>query len=514
LAKRPITIDEPVDCPGYEKFSSAGDTDSLSIILVSGFLGNPASYYGHLLLRLDSSKQATTDLEGISINFGANIPPDENMIVYIIKGIFGGYNSSFTQQEFFYHNQIYSENQYRDMWVYQLNLTQKQIDLLVGHVWELLGKDYTYYFSNRICGYRLGELLQIVLDPEVVNSIRPWETPQAIVQRLSNHELGGQPLVKKTQYVPSRQSRLYQRFALLNPTEKSFVKETSQDINAMDAGLDKFPLDSKYNILDTLIDYYQFLSDDYKPDPVIKQAYNQTLGHRYQLPARDNNVRFRSGNHPHLGHSPSYLNVGFNLNDAIGNYTNFRLRPAYYDSLDASYGHIKNSSLSMGEINIGVNDSKVWINSFDLLKINNQSKNLTGLPGDRSFSWYIDVGAQQISMERNDKLVPKGNAGIGYAITLLTDNLVLAAYGGGGYNGPFLDTNPIYVSATSTINWSLSEKITFRAEAEHRDFLYTSWEKQIYTIETRAILSPQNDIRIHYSKDKVDQFGISIGLYW
>lgn len=145
-----------VTCSEFQKFANFPDTNanrSISLIFATGYLGNPASYYGHLLLKLntDSSTHQNSELDSIALNYGAKIPENENVVLYILKGLTGVYPSAFTQKEFYYHLNNYTDGELRDLWEYRLTLPQSAHELIVGHLWEMLGIQHKYYFANRNC---------------------------------------------------------------------------------------------------------------------------------------------------------------------------------------------------------------------------------------------------------------------------------------------------------------------------------------------------------------------------
>ena len=134
-----------VQCPRLQQWAKFSSLDSVSLIMVSGYFGNPASTFGHLMVKLNNSeyKASSGDLLDQSINYGAKVPENEATPVYIMKGIFGGYLSSFSDKKFYTQDLAYSKHEFRDMWEYELNLNDKQNHLLVYHLWEMLGKQST-----------------------------------------------------------------------------------------------------------------------------------------------------------------------------------------------------------------------------------------------------------------------------------------------------------------------------------------------------------------------------------
>jgi hypothetical protein len=513
LQERGIT---PVACPKYQGFLKTDRIESPSLIFATGYLGNPASYYGHLLLKINTARNTKgTDLEDTAINFGANVPANENMLLYILKGIFGGYDSSFTDQQYFYHSHNYGESELRDLWEYQLNLDQDDLNLLTAHLWELLGADYTYYFFNRNCAYRMGDLLQLVIDEELVAPWRPWETPQAVMQRINKTRYKGHPVIKNLIYHPSRQSRLYQRYASLGKEERASVHQlVDQPQKISVSSVQGLPLDQQYKVVDTLIDYYQFVRKDKDgARDINNERYRQALSLRYQLPPGEGSQQFSSDNQPHLGRSPSYLNVGMSSNKSGDTAVNIWLRPAYYDALDADYGHIKNAALSMAEVTLGATENSLYIKDFSAVKIESIRQNYTSLPGDRHSSWYLDVGAQQAQLGCDDCLSTKLRSGYGYASNIVGDRLLMAGFVGGGFLGQSASSDHLYVSATAALNWHIAAGLTLHAEAEQRHF-ENERNLSVYRLQLRGQISQQTDVRAYFARDKEQESGISFGFYW
>lgn len=506
----------PVNCPDYASFSAQQQASSISIIFATGYLGNPASYYGHLLLKINSPLESkTTSLENTAINFGANVPPNENMLIYIGKGIFGGYDSSFTHQQYFYHSHNYGESELRDLWEYELDVPPDTLELLIAHLWELMGADYTYYFFNRNCAYRMGELLELIIDKPIVAAWRPWETPQAIMQRLGDVSYGGKPLVKQIRYHPSRQSKLYQRYQYLNYREKKLVHEIVDGTDSLEGKqLASIDASRQHAVVDTLLDYYQFVRDEKagNKDP-NNERHRLALVRRYQLPPGGSQIFFSSSNRPHLGRKPSYLSLGVSSSDTVGDHGELHLRPAYYDALDAGYGHIKNGALSMAELKLGVSAGQWYIKDLSALKIESISRNYTALPGDRKASWYLDVGAEQAELDCTECLSSKARAGYGYATSLWSEKLTLAAFAGGGFLGQNLDSDGLYFSATAGLHLHLSPMFGLQLSAEQRYF-QNSLSVDVYKAATRFTLTEQTDLRIQFAKKDVEEIGLSVGFYW
>ena len=167
-------------------WSKLSSTQSLSLIFATGYLGNPASYYGHTLLKLNSDQNKKLNLLETSVNFGAKVPKNEDPISYMLKGVVGGYDGSFSHSSYYYHTQNYLENELRDLWEYQLNLSQDDYYFLVAHIWELIEQDYIYYFFDENCVYRMYELFSLFDDIDLPPIKAPWVIPQEVVSAINS----------------------------------------------------------------------------------------------------------------------------------------------------------------------------------------------------------------------------------------------------------------------------------------------------------------------------------------
>ena len=97
-------------CPLFERWSNLKDSTSISLVYVSAYLNNPASTFGHLLLKFNSrSRLFGHSLLRPTMNFGAKINPDDNPLIYAVKGLFGGYKGIFTDERFYNFNHFYGE---------------------------------------------------------------------------------------------------------------------------------------------------------------------------------------------------------------------------------------------------------------------------------------------------------------------------------------------------------------------------------------------------------------------
>ncbi|MDP5030695.1 MAG: DUF4105 domain-containing protein [Paraglaciecola sp.] len=504
-----------MSCPAFQAFSQEQEIESVSIVFATGFLGNPASYYGHLLIKLNSANSELSDLQNTAINFGADVPVNENMAAYIIKGIIGGYDSAFTQQQYFLHAGNYGESELRDLWEYELDLDKTALRLLLGHIWELLEIDYQYFFFNRNCAFHMGQLLELVLQNNITDASRLWATPQAIMQNLAKDNTNQKPIIKHIKYHPSRQSRLYQRFAMLSNEQKlqlSNMVHTPEKISI--AQLADFNIEQQQQIVDTLIDYFQFMLKADKGDADLNKIYyKNSLLLRYQLPPGRLKTAFISNRRPHLGRKPSLAAIQLVHASNAENFAKLQIRPAYYDALDAQEGHVKYSALSMGEFSLGFTSQRVFIKDLSLLKIESVRANLTGLPGDQNHSWYIDIGSTQTQLGCTTCNAVKVSSGIGYAFQS-SPHFNISGFIGAGYSGRDANVDNSFIATRLLTTWYISDSLATNLDAEVRHFKSGADTHHI-KFATRYALSTNTEVRLNLSQDSEStEIGFSLGLYW
>ena len=505
------------ECPEYEEWSLGESISSISVVLATGYLGNPASYYGHLLVKMNTGNEVRrTSLEDVSINYGAIVPDNENPVVYIAKGIFGGYEAGFSHIQFYFHNHNYGENENRDLWEYELDLSYDEVQLVVAHAWESMRQKFDYFFLDKNCAYRVADLFAVVEGVDILPKNPLWVVPQSVIQKIGSAHRNDKPLVKFVSFHPSRQSRLYKRYSGLDEKEQAVVGEVVSNIDYLDyKDFENIGLVSRQRILDVLLDYYQYIRESQELDKDENNIkYRKVLSKRYQLPAGEVSVEFSSNNMPHQGRAPSMINIGVVKNEVKGNGARFVIRPAYYDSLDADYGHVRNASLSMAELQLIAFDGEYSVRSFDFVNIESVNSFVTGLPGDRGMGWKLRFGFEQQNLLCNKCLVMRLQGDMGM-ISNIGNDIVFGGYIGGGVQDNKNREGKAFVRASVFSNVELNRMLRLRFEAEQREYLHSEVDDGFKgSAWVRYSVSKNTDIRFGYEKNVADEISVSASFYW
>ena len=513
LAPQEHSISRCTDFLAFSSISENIQTYSPSLVFATGYLGNPASYYGHLLINLDGSSKEirTSNIQNMALSYGARIPEDENMVLYVIKGLIGIYDSTYTPKEFYYHLHNYTDGELRDLWEYRFRLTALDYKLLSGHLWEMIGATHKYYFTNRNCAYRVAELLELVTDEDLSSSFMPWVAPQSVLQALQQATRDGDDLISTITYFPSRQSKLYTKFNQLSANEKNILKNIVKNGTSILAS-NSITSAEKIRVIDTLIDYYRVINKN--TDISKHERYNSAIKYRYSLPVGTPNFEVNSDRSPHLGHKPSYLQIGYKTGNITNRYGVVRLRPAYYDQLDSGFGHIKGSSLSMLDTTFSVSNGKINIEHIDILKIENLYSFSTKLPGDDKQAWSLQLGATKINNDCTDCLGYFASAGKGYAASAFDGRVLFNAMGHIGSIGEKPSTDNLFLEPKIGANIYASNKLGLLFELSNRKFFNLGKSQYIYQFIARYKLSEDFDVRASFISDKSETWEFNVGYYF
>lgn len=502
-----------IECSQFNQWMDVASIDSVSLIFASGYFKNPASFYGHPLLKFNTNKDTSSRLLDITLNNGAIVPPNENPITYMVKGVFGGYKAGFSDTKFYQLNHDYSESDLRDLWEYELDLSHDQKQRLAYYSWELLGQRFTYSFFQQNCGYFLEDLLQYALGERISPRRKLYTLPATTFFNLVETQINGRPIVKKISRTASRHNRLYEKFMALNDTEKKMVHHYVQTADFLKTGSDLQQL----RVIDTLIDYYTFLisksSKSKKNQPYISK---RTSLYSLRLSLIKTEIKWPeiiSSTPPHTGSKPTLLQLGFIYNSELGEGVRLRLRPASYDLIDLDDGHVPNSTLNMFNIEAVSINGKQRLTRLDLVDIQTLNISRTGLPGDGGLGWGLRVGLERAEKSCLDCLVGQVSGSVIKGKKINENWTVYSKIEGtyhSNYQGRSLRTSAqLGLIGRITSNWK--SQLTVGQQ------VYLDGNNQtdsLILFRNRIGNNPSSNIVFDLSYDGTTEAQISYGYYW
>lgn len=506
-----------VPCPKYEAWTRHAAVESISIVFATGYLANPASYYGHTLLKFNFPRDdGSTRLQDSSINYGAIGTSGDDPLSYILKGVFGGYEGGFSDIEYYVHDHNYGENELRDLWEYKLALPPEAVRQVMAHAWEVLGQRYDYYFFRRNCAFRMAEVIQVLDGLDFIPANLPWTIPQALLQRLAASSYEGKPLVAEVARQPSRQTRFYEAYQSLSPDEADVLKAVVEGNEWLDLPrFGQLPLDSKHAVIDGLIDYYQFVAEpEERAAGRVHPVYAKALATRYRLPPGRRPQASPRPEEPSAGRPPSWFQIGWLRGSEFGGALLLRIRPAYYDALDTGSGHVPYAALSMGDVQLRVREGSARLQRADLVAVESVNPGVTGLPGDRGSAWKLRLGAESLRPGCEKCLVARAQGDIGIGRRLASGLFA------GGYLGAAIQENrngegPAFVRTSADVIVKPHSRFGLMLGYEQRFPVHAA--RSPYGLghaEIRLALGGRGDFRIRRDWGGTSLTTAGVGIYW
>ena len=514
LAKHGI-IDEfgLSECPQLIEWIGA-ETFDISIIYADGYLGNPASFYGHLILKFETN-DLTGDLFTNSLNFGATVPDQENPVVYIIKGLFGGYKAEYSSNYFYRHNLNYTEVEMRDLWKYRLQLGQYQKELLAAHAWELMRTQYTYFFTSRNCAYHLAKAIEIITPEDILSSKHPFVLPIDVFKSMEKMDNNGMRLVAEPEYIPSRQSKFRHSFNQLSSAQQQSMK----GFFASSKSLKDMQLNKDPELLDVMYDYAEFALTQAKSDEELKLSIQKKKRDiqltRIALPANTEISKVSKPEiDPDIGHKPSLIRFSLGKFDDT-EFLDLTIRPAFYDLLSSGGSLLPNSALTMGEVGVRATTHSVELSRIELLKIETFPTGASGLQFDEGLAWNLKVGGERNYLDGlSNSFEWYAQGGAGYAYEVLNTATAYFTLNGRISSPNELDSNVFIMPSIGLLGSLFEQKTHCELSYIYDVNLHNERSRRKIQCGASFLQSETKDIRVSLSSHFETQALVGFSWYW
>jgi hypothetical protein len=344
------------ECLEYEQWLAQIEGKNVSLVFASQYITNPISSFGHIFLRF-SSGWMPSNMDP-TFSYAADIAEGTSAFVYAYKGIMGGFQGQFAITPAYYQIHTYNNLENRDLWLYELNLTQEQKSFLLAHLWELLRtSSFDYYFFNENCAGLLLMMLDVLNPQWHLYPKSPLYLPPSEAVKI----VYGQGLVKEITYVPSLQGRLESILSQMTKKQKknftnSYLhKKVSTDPLVLDALLERLSLHryKSENKLDSE-------NENYEEKILLARAKSD-----FSFPRPKVNL----DNGPHMAHGLQRLKADFGRRNK--GEMNLWYRPAAHGLIDKTAGYLPHAEITVLETGVGFSDDKVFIRDITLIGLSN-----------------------------------------------------------------------------------------------------------------------------------------------
>jgi hypothetical protein len=409
----------PAACPALETWRDRHAGGRIGLTFVNGYMGNPASFFGHLLLHVETRKRFDGETPGnarvdhatrlldTSINFGADIPDDEGLATYMAKGLLGGYDARYSQTNFYRNSSVYSEREMRDLWIYDLNLSDSEQALLIDHLYEVMDRDYKYLFLSQNCASRIARTLRLVSPGlETPGSNALWTTPESVVIGAADAKTAsGAALVDDIAYVPSRGAITDHAWARLPKRLQRVAKAYWPQPDQLSDGseLAELTVSERARLLDVLLSHQLWLqnADGGVPTGDVR---SRLLRARAQLPPGGGLPDPPEPTLIHEAVPPATFRLGISATADDGASALIAGRLLQYDLLDAASPRLTGASLEFGAFEIEADDDDLSLREATIASVSVLKARRSGLPGlQQQIPWYasLDIKRSDFATRRS-----------------------------------------------------------------------------------------------------------------
>ena len=402
-------------CTQYSEWSKNGDIESVSLLYVTGYLKNPASFFGHTLLKFNgSNSKANAGLLDSSLNYGAHTN-DDAAVPYVVRGLTGRYSASLVEEKFFRLSAQYQELQNRDIYEYQLSLSEYEKWLVIAYSFEMAQKEFIYYFLADNCAFRLNLILGLALERDPMPGL-PWAAPVDLLMGIAKSDR-----VDKITYHPSQTSRTVSALGNLTPSDRDKVATVIDSDPASYRSTD-YNMPTKLAILETLnyLKIESFKDGSSGEVTNIDEKRKKVLLSLERDPAvkRDISTPFIF---PHQINKPTLLRYGIKQIGSDDPIISLQLRAANFEILDTDRTRKTNSEFIFLSPKIAIQNGKVRLDEMTLFKVLSLNDSKIIIPGDSNFAWGVQVGKFNLSDNCYPCGVLKGTGSLGKSL-YLTDS--------------------------------------------------------------------------------------------
>jgi hypothetical protein len=328
-----------------------GPVHGVSLIFPEAYMNNPASMFGHTLLRLDAApweeREPARDLLAYAINFAADTG-DDGGALFAVRGLIGSYTGRFSIAPYYDKVKQYSDWESRDIWEYRLDLRPDEIEILILHVWEMRTVGFDYYFFTENCSYALLGLIEVARpELDLRGRFRGWAIPADTLREVFR-ETG---LASQVVFRPSSDTRLRSRAARLTPDQQRLARELAHGGLPPDApAVAALPDETRALVLTVAYDELRrdatldVAAERRAPSLVLLQARSRVpVKGEAAPPPPTPEIQ------PHEGHETARVRFGSGWRDGRF-FVEGRLRPAFHDLLDPLGGYTPGAQIDFLDV--------------------------------------------------------------------------------------------------------------------------------------------------------------------
>lgn len=413
LRARGVDVRSSLKCEKLNEFRTRLSALSISVVFSSYYLDNPSSSFGHTFIRIGKNKNddsTATELLDTGINYGA-VTGNAGPVVYTIGGLTGLFPGTFNAIPYYYKVREYNDFESRDLWSYELNFSQPEIDFIVDHIWELGHTHFDYYFLTENCSYHVLTILDAAR-PSI--NLSRYMSSLYVIPSDTLKALDKEGLISNVKFRPSPSSLFKYHLDQISTHE---VKSLRTLVEKPEKVADVAP-ERQVLMMDSALAYvdFKYAKELIKEEAQAVELKKPILLQRARLGQRSPEANFseKRGQAPHLGHGSNRLALSY-IDSEKSRSTDLEWRFAFHDYLDYDLAYPPHMKLEVMRFNLrstSTNDIELReLAMLDVVSLGDYNQY------GKSPSWKVKIG-QSLTNYQNQELTTAGmNLGYGVAKT-------------------------------------------------------------------------------------------------
>ena len=501
-------------CPEVDKFLAFADYSGVSLVFSNYFVDNPASMFGHTLLRLrrDTASRERSNKTGLlddAANFAALVPA-LNPLTYPAQGLLGLFRGRFALMPYSEKIQEYNNYESRDLWEFGLDLKPDEIRRLTLLLWEVGDFSSSYYYLDENCSFALLALLEAA-KPELnlTDAFHLYAIPSDTVKAVTS-----QPrLVTSIDFKASARTRYLRRADELRPGEDGVFLDvidrfkTNFSSAELEAIFKSRACDSscQTRVLDAVVEYIDFREKKISARAVDAWGDLRVGALRARARLRQASSPLRNDPpedaRPDRGPRSGMVEVIAGWSSRGYNLSEFRWRPAHHDVGSSRVGYSDQLEIQVLDWTFARDDelNKIYLKRFAPLELLSLGEPKLALS---PFSWRVALDYVNERSHRDFRSLD-GRGGLDAAFGLARFAGPFAVYALAGIRGGY-STEPDFgwhagAGPRAGAFWSLNDRLKLSAS-----FSWTALFGEGSTYEERREI----ETRLSYAWRKETEFNL------
>lgn len=342
-------------CPGLQEFMNKAPVQGASLVFAAEDISSPSSMMGHLMLKIEGKNLNDVDVQH-AISYFTEVNTI-NLPKLLFDSLFVGKNGYYTLSPYAQKLYRYNIDEQRNVWDYQLKLSDDEKVMLAYHLYELKNINIKYFFHKYNCATLIYRILAVAKGASI-DANEFWVTPSDVVRLVANNNL-----VEKTLFYPSNAGRIKIGLdALTTPPSVFFQKQLSEwNLDS----IEQYGNDQK-EIYKFILEGYNGLLSERGLQKAERYEFNkQLIGDK--LGGGEVTIDVSNYKKPSDAPGDQQLRIGLVNDDKDTNYT-LGFLAAGHKLKDDNRSYFSENEISLGDLTLGIDLSsrKVFIDELDL----------------------------------------------------------------------------------------------------------------------------------------------------